>query len=281
MKHMISLLLCLISVGVVSAQGTTDNASRVELNIQYDGNLLSSKNMDKLEQMSAHMTEFYSSLGLNESLDVRLLIFKTQDEGYEYMRTLYPKDKTYQKTASDEYFKGGIAGVYMPSSKTAAILSLEHGMDRGLSVIFHEISHHYTRLLFGKKNPPVWFTEGLAEHFENMRFSKKKGWISDVSDFDKGKLKTMHMIGELEVEDLFDLTHIQFKMKLRNEGDMFYAFSHIVVVVLMNNLDHTTFKELTNRLINRKTDEKVSEIVGGIYPGGLNAYKRALHEFIL
>ena len=169
----------------------------------------------------------------------------------------------------------------MPSSKTAAILGIEHGMERGLSVIFHEISHHYTRLLFGKKNPPVWFTEGLAEHFENMRFSKKKGWVSDVSDFDKGKLKTLHMIGELEVEDLFDLTHSEFKLKLRNEGNMFYAFSHVAVVVLMNNLDHTTFKELTNRLINRKTDEKVSEIVGGIYPGGLNAYKRALHEFIL
>ena len=168
----------------------------------------------------------------------------------------------------------------MPSSKTAAILSLEHGMERGLSVIFHEISHHYTRLLFGKKNPPVWFTEGLAEHFENMRFSKKKGWVSDVSDFDKGKLKTLHMIGELEVEDLFDLTYKDFKLKLRNEGNMFYAFSHVAVVVLMDNLDKDGFKELVSRLVSRKTDEKVSEIVGEIYPGGLNAYKRALHEFI-
>ena len=281
MKRMIFLLICILSVWTGAAQETLDNGLRVELNIRYDGNLLSSKNLDKLEQMSAHMTEFYTALGLNESLDVRLLIFKTQDEGYEYMRSIYPDNKTYRKTASDEYFKSGIGGIYMPSSKTAAILGIEHGMERGLSVIFHEISHHYTRLLFGKKNPPVWFTEGLAEHFENMRFSKKKGWVSDVSDFDKGKLKTLHMIGELEVEDLFDLTHSEFKLKLRNEGNMFYAFSHVAVVVLMNNLDHTTFKELTNRLINRKTDEKVSEIVGGIYPGGLNAYKRALHEFIL
>ena len=271
----------MLSVWTGAAQETLDNGLRVELNIRYDGNLLSSKNMDKLEQMSAHMTEFYTALGLNESLDVRLLIFKTQDEGYEYMRSIYPDNKTYRKTASDEYFKSGIGGIYMPSSKTAAILGIEHGMERGLSVIFHEISHHYTRLLFGKKNPPVWFTEGLAEHFENMRFSKKKGWVSDVSDFDKGKLKTLHMIGELEVEDLFDLTHSEFKLKLRNEGNMFYAFSHVAVVVLMDTLDRDGFKELTSRLVSRKTDEKVSEIVGAVYPGGLNAYKRALHEFIL
>ena len=281
MKRMIFLLICMLSVWTGAAQETLDNGLRVELNIRYDGNLLSSKNMDKLEQMSAHMTEFYTALGLNESLDVRLLIFKTQDEGYEYMRSIYPDNKTYRKTASDEYFKSGIGGIYMPSSKTAAILGIEHGMERGLSVIFHEISHHYTRLLFGKKNPPVWFTEGLAEHFENMRFSKKKGWVSDVSDFDKGKLKTLHMIGELEVEDLFDLTHSEFKLKLRNEGNMFYAFSHVAVVVLMDTLDRDGFKELTSRLVSRKTDEKVSEIVGAVYPGGLNAYKRALHEFIL
>ena len=33
----------------------------------------------------------------------------------------------------------------------------------------------------------------------------------------------MNMIGELEVEDLFDMTHKQFIQKLRNEGNMFYA----------------------------------------------------------
>ena len=280
MRLIFFLLLWGMSVGAVSAQVTQDPVSSVELNIQYEGDQLSSKNKDKLEQMAAHMTDFYSSLGLDECLDVRLVIFKSKEEGYEYMRGIYPDKKAYQTTASDEYFKTGYGGVYMPASKTAVILGLEQGMERGLSVIFHEISHHYTRLLFGKRTPPVWFNEGLAEHFENMRFSKKKGWISDVSDFDRGKLRTMNMIGELEVEDLFDMTHKQFIQKLRNEGNMFYAFSHVAVVVLMDNLERGSFKELISRLVSRKTDEKVSEIVGEVYPGGLNAYKKALHEFI-
>ena len=280
MRLFVFLVTCAMSVGLLSAQVKPELARRAELNIQLDGAPLSSKNLDKLDRMSAYMTEFYSALGLDERLDVRLMIFKSKEEGYEYMRSIYPDNKAYQKTASDEYFKTGYGGVYMPASKTAVILGLENGMERGLSVIFHEISHHYTRLLFGKRTPPVWFNEGLAEHFENMRYTKKTGWISDVSDFDKGKLKTLDMIGELEVEDLFDLTHSQFKMKLRNEGDMFYAFSHVAVVVLMNDLDKDGFNELIARLVSRKTDEKVSKIVGDIYPGGLNAYKRSLHEFI-
>lgn len=280
MKPIIFLLICAMSVGSVYSQVKPDYVPRAELNIHLDGEPLSSKNKEKLEQMSAYMSEFYSSLGLDECLDVRLVIFKSKEEGYEYMRGIYPDKKAYQTTASDEYFKTGYGGVYMPANKTAVILGLEQGMERGLSVIFHEISHHYTRLLFGKRTPPVWFNEGLAEHFENMRFSKKKGWISDVSDFDRGKLKTMNMIGELEVEDLFDMTHKQFIQKLRNEGNMFYAFSHVAVVVLMDNLERESFKELISRLVSRKTDEKVSEIVGEVYPGGLNAYKKALHEFI-
>ena len=68
--------------------------------------------------------------------------------------------------------------------------------------------------------------------------------------------------------------------KLRNEGDMFYAFSHVAVVVLMENLDKETFSQLISRLISRKTDQKTSMIVSELYPGGLDEYKKAIYEFI-
>lgn len=277
MKRIILLSICAWITGMTAF---AQDGPMAELNIQFEGEKLSAKNIEKIERMAEHMTDFYSSFGLKEKIDVSLMIFKKKDDGYEYMRSIYPDNKTYRRTNSDDYFKTGLAGVYMPSRKTAVILGLEQGMDRGLSVIFHEISHHFTRLMFGKKTPPIWLNEGLAEHFEYMRFSKKKGWTSDVSDFDKGKLRTMYMLGELTVEDLFDLTHRDFKLKLRNEGDMFYAFSHVAVVVLMDNLDKETFSKLIHRLINRKTDQKISSIVSDLYPGGLDGYKKAIYEFI-
>ena len=274
------LMLSLFAAIDIFAQDTLSSPSSTQLHIEYEGEELSDKNIAKIKSMSQYMTDFYSDLGLRENLDVRLVIFKTKTEGYEYMRTLYPDDETYKRSKSDEYFKTGYDGFYIPASKTAVILGLESGIDRGLSVIFHEISHHFTRMLFNRVTPPVWVTEGLAEHFENMRYVKKKGWISEVSDSDKGKLRTMCMIGELDVTDLLDLSHSEFRQKLRNEGDMFYAFSHAAVVVMMNQLDSETFLLLIDEMSKRNTDQKVSEIVSEIYPGGLEAYRRDLNQFI-
>ena len=86
MKPTIFLLICAMSVGSVYAQVKPDYVPCAELNIHLDGEPLSSKNKEKLEQMSAYMSEFYSSLGLNECLEVRLVIFKSKEEGYEIGR---------------------------------------------------------------------------------------------------------------------------------------------------------------------------------------------------
>ena len=273
-------MLSLFATINIYAQNISSSSSATRLRIEYEGEELSDKNLARIRSMSEYMTDFYSDLGLKEDLDVRLIVFKTQKEGYEYLRTLYPDDDAYKWTKSDDYFKAGFAGYYIPDIKTAAILGLETGIDNGLSIIFHEISHHFTKMLFKHMGPPVWLTEGLAEHFKNMRYVKKKGWVSDVPNLDKGKLRTMNMIGELDVVDLFDLSHSEFKQKFLNEGDMFYAFAHVASVVLMNRLDKDSFRLLIDRLINRKSDQKTSEIVAEIYPGGLDAYKTDLDEFI-
>ena len=61
---------------------------------------------------------------------------------------------------------------------------------------------------------------------------------------------------------------------------MFYAFAHVAVVVMMNELDKDSFLLLIDKLINRDSEQKISEIVSEIYPGGLDAYRRDLSEFI-
>lgn len=279
MKRII-LLLSLFATINISAQDNLSSHSATQLNIEYEGVELSDKNVAKIKSMSEYMTDFYSNLGLKENLDVRLIIFKTQKEGYEYMRTLYPNDDAYKWTKSDDYFKEGFGGFYIPDRKTAVILGLEAGIDRGLAIIFHEISHHFTRLLFNRTTPPIWLTEGFAEHFENMRYVRKKGWISDVPESVKGKLRTMNMIGELDVVDLFDLSYSEFKQKFQNEGDMFYAFSHVALVVMMNELDDESFLLLIDMLIRQNSDQKSSAIVSAIYPGGLDAYREDLKKFI-
>ena len=105
MRLFVFLVTCAMSVGLLSAQVKPELARRAELNIQLDGAPLSSKNLDKLDRMSAYMMEFYSALGLDERLDVRLMIFKSKEEGYEYMRSIYPDNKAYLIIYGSQTFK--------------------------------------------------------------------------------------------------------------------------------------------------------------------------------
>ncbi|MBE6250029.1 MAG: hypothetical protein E7111_00055 [Bacteroidales bacterium] len=280
MKRLSLMLFCVLFLGQSAFSQDNAYSNNVGLDIIYEGESLSARNIEKIERMSEYMTDFYSKLGLSDDLQIHLKVFKTQEEGYGYINSIYPDRKQYRKTRSDEYFGTGTSGLYIPKMQTAVILGLEQGIDRGVRVIFHELSHHFTRRLFENRTPPIWLNEGLAEHFESMTYSKKNGWTSDVSDMEKGRLRTLYMLGELDLEGLFDMSRNEFMAKHKNEGQVYYSFAHVAVVVLMKNLDHSELAVLMSRLDNRSTDVIQSSVVSDLFPGGMEAYKRAVYEFI-
>lgn len=251
------------------------------VNVSYEGENLSAKNLSKIDMMLNHMSDFYSGFEVKETIDVTLKVFKTQDEGYAYMRGLYPNSTQYRKTTSSSYFGFGVAGVYMPATKTAAILGIEKGIDAGLKVIYHELSHHFTRLVFGRRNPPIWFNEGLAEYFEHLVYSKKKGWISEFPELDKGKLRTMIMLDELNVRNLLDMSHMEFMSRHRHEGQTYYSFSYAVVSVLLSELSDDAFRDFVGRMVRRPTDVKTSDILAAVFPGGFTAFESSIQKFIM
>lgn len=270
-------LLILISMALCFLP---DAHSRVLVNVNYEGEPLNGKNILKIEQMLGYMSDFYTSLNVHDTLDVTLIIFKTQEEGYEYMRKLYPKSSRYRKTASNSYFGSGVGGVYMPDRKTAVVLGIEKGVDRGLNVVYHELSHHFTHILFNKINPPIWFNEGLAEYFEHARYTKKKGWYVDFPDFAKGKLRTMHMLGEIDLKSLLDIDRKNFMGKQYNEGQNYYSFAFAAVTILYEKLPQDKFGAMVSRLVDRNTESSIAEIVNEVYEGGISAFERDFTSFI-
>ena len=253
----------------------------VKVNVCYDGEPLSKKNKEKLEFMLAEMSGFYSNLDVDASLDLNLIVFKTQQEGYAYMREIYPNSKQYRKTRSDAYFGSGVAGVYMPSRNTAAILGLEKGIEEGMKVIYHEISHHFTHVIFGKRTPPIWLNEGLAEYFEYLTYRKNKGWYSDFPELGKGKLRTMLMLDELRVKDLLDMPRDEFMAKHRNEGQTYYTLSHAVIAVIIAEFSAEQLREFMSRMVLRNTDMMPSDVLSSIYSGGITSFELKLQEFIM
>ena len=251
-----------------------------QVRITYTGDPLPKKAVEKIESMMGYMGGYYSALGLNGSIDVELKVFKSKKEGYRYMRSLYPGDQRYIEQPHDKTMGGGIGGVYTLARKMAVVLGMEHGTDAAISLIDHEMSHHFTGMLFsGSMFAPVWLNEGLAEHFGALRV-KKSGVVSEFPHADRGKVKTMIMLGDLNLSKFLDFTQKEFSQMHRNEGQTCYSLAHVIVAVLMENLATDRMGELVEVLKKRKRDDKVSSLLDSFYPGGLQSLEKGILEFV-
>lgn len=247
--------------------------------IRYSGDPLPIKSVEAVEQMMDYMYEFYAGIGLRENFVVELRTFKEQKEGYKFMRQLYPDKPEYQVHPKDKTYGGSIGGIYIPKQKMSIILGMEHGADKALGLIYHELSHHYTRSVFAKRNPPIWLNEGLAEHFQSLK-KTKNGFIPVFPEYIKGKIRTMYMLGELDLVNFFDLSQTEFYKIHRQEGQYYYGLSHAVVATLMQNLPSEKFSYLVNCIVERDTSQKLSGFVENIYPGGIEALEKDLLDFV-
>ena len=271
MKKLLLALLCCAVFPAISWS---------QVKIKYTGDPLPGKAIGKIESMMGYMWDYYSSMGLKEAMEVELKVFKSKKEGYRYMRSLYPDNPNYIEQPHDKTMGGGLAAVYIPKKKLAVLLGIEHGTDEALTIIYHELSHHYTRMLFqGSTYPPIWLNEGLAEHFECLKL-KRNGVVSEFPHANKGKVKTLIMLGDLNVEKFLNLSQKEFMEMHRNEGQTCYSLAHVTVTVLLENLSKAQINALVSTLQTRKPAAKVSPIVDTIYPGGLPALEKAILEFV-
>lgn len=247
--------------------------------IKYSGDPLPDKSREMINQMVDYMFDFYNRIGINEVFTVELKTFKDKGEGYKYMRGVYPNNPDYQVNIKDKTYGGRISGVYIPTKKQAVILGMEKGVAEALPVIYHELSHHFTRTVFEKRNPPIWLNEGLAEYFESLK-NTKKGFKAVFPAYIKGKIKTMHMLGELDLENFFNLSQSEFYKIHKEEGQYYYGLSHAIVATMMQNMDAGEMKSLIVKIKNRDTSQKISGFVNELYPGGIEALEEDLISFV-
>lgn len=247
--------------------------------ITYTGDPLPDKSREMIGQMVDHMFEFYNRIGIKEVFTVELKTFKDKGDGYRYMRGIYPDNPDYQVNVKDKTYGGRVGGVYMPSRKQAVILGMEKGVAEALPMIYHELSHHFTRTVFEKINPPIWLNEGLAEYFESLKRTKK-GYRAVFPEYIKGKVRTMHMLGELDLENFFNLSQSEFYKIHKEEGQYYYGLSHAVVATMMQNLGHQEIVSLVLKIKGRDTSQKISDFVEQLYPGGVKGLEEDLIVFV-
>ena len=268
-KLLLLAVITLYTVAAAAAQG----------HILYTGDPLPSKSKEMIGQMVEHMFDFYGKIGIKEIFTVELKTFKDKGEGYRYMREIYPDNPNYKVKVKSKTYGGTIGGVYIPDKKQAVILGMEKGVAEALPMIYHELSHHFTRMIFEKRNPPIWLNEGLSEYFQSLK-KTKKGYVAVFPAYIKGKVKTMHMLGELDLENFFNLSQSEFYKIHREEGQYYYGLSHAVVATLMQNVGAGKIKSLVLKIKSRDTSQKVSDFVDELYPGGIKGLEEDLIRFV-
>lgn len=249
--YVIGFLLCALPM----------NAQYVK--IDYAGDPLSEKERGKIEDFLRYEVGFYARFGLPDTLKIKLTIFDRHEDGEAYIESLgLPSLLPLSRTS----------GAYIRQKGEAVLLGREKGKERSLSVIYHELSHHFTAQVTGNR-PPSWLMEGLAEYFEHCEISKGKLKHS-LTSYEKGRIKTMYMLGEINLKEFVDADRRLFMKKQRTDESYAYILAHAVTTFWVEDVPEELLKRLFESLRDKTDKSPVSVRIDRIYPGGLKKFEQ-------
>ena len=93
-------------------------------------------------------------------------------------------------------------GIFNLKTKECSVMLVGGMKGMSLGVIRHELSHALFRSIFGTNTLP-WLNEGLSEYFQHCNVTKN-GLKHSLEPYEKGRLRTMLMLDEIRLEDIFN-----------------------------------------------------------------------------
>ncbi|QIU95030.1 hypothetical protein [Bacteroides faecium] len=234
------------------------NAQTVK--IEYSGDPLPDKDRRDIEQFISHEVNFYTQFGLPDTLTLQLHVFEDRKEALKYLESVNISLP----------FKA--SGVYSPKLQKAFILGREKGRERSLAIIYHELSHHFVRQILGKF-PPSWLNEGLSEYFEHCKVTKK-GLRHTFTEYEQGRIRTMYMLGEVDLPTFLNSGHGKFMKRQATDEQYSYILAHALVTFWIETVSKDILKSLIASLQNKNDSSTVSERIDRIYPGGFRQFEK-------
>lgn len=247
--------ICFIFLSLLYGLATAQN-----VRVNYEGDVVSDKDRRKIERMIGHEVVFYARFGLPDTLIVRLHVFNKKKEGQAYLRE---KGISVHQTT---------AGLYSPQLKKAFIIGREKGDEQSLKVIYHEMSHHFTREILGGF-PPTWLNEGLAEYFDHCEINKKGVITHELSEYEQGRIRTMYMLDEVDLPLFVNRSHKNFMHQEYTDESYSYILAHALAAFWVEKVPDELFEQLMASLQNKGDMSTVSERIERIYPGGFTQFE--------
>ncbi len=235
--------------------------------IEFNGDPLSKKEREKVEKMFLHEAEFYLQFGLPDTLTiVHLYVFEKKETAKKFQESIGVK--TWDK----------VSGLYVTAQNKIIIYGTENGRKRTLSVIYHELSHHFARHIIGV-HIPNWFNEGLARYFENSVMTEK-GIRHSLTDYEFGRIRSMYMLGEINLLEFINGLRDEFMIEeFTNEGYS-YTLSHALATFWIEQLPGDMLKRFVDPLKDVDNSSTISERIDEIYTGGFKQFEKDFADFI-
>lgn len=252
------LLLCLMFIPYcgIAAQ---------DLQIKYAGDPLSGKDKVWIERFLTSEIEFYARLGMKDTTYLKLTVFEKKQDAWDYLDSLgIPLSSLHT------------AGLYIPRRKEAVIMGREKWREQASKIIIHELTHHLSRQTI--KRLPGWLNEGLSEYFEHCDLGKK-GLKHTFSAYERGRMRTMYMLGEVDLKSFVDNAKGDFHKKLLTDEHYAYVFSHALVTFGLEVAGKEFMENFIASLNKGMNGLRNSQLIDVVYPGGFVQFERDFTDF--
>lgn len=235
------------------------------LQISYAGDPLSEKDRVWIERFLTSEIEFYARFGLKDTTNLKLTVFEKKQHAWNYLDSI-------QVPLSALH----TAGVYIPKRKEVVIIGREKWREQSSKVVVHELAHHLSRQTI--KRVPGWLNEGLSEYFEHCELGKK-GLKHTLGDYERGRIRTMYMLDEVDLKKFVDNANSDFHKKLLTDESYAYILSHALVTFGLE-VAEKEFMENFIALLNKQMGViRCSQLIDVVYPGGFVQFERDFADF--
>lgn len=117
------------------------------------------------------------------------------------------------------------------------------------------------------------FASYLTKNGQNISLIRLKTvWNAFLSSY-LGRIRTMYMLGEMDLRKFVDSDRSLFMKKQRTDEQYAYILSHLLVTFMIENVSRQVFVNLIDLLHDNTDKSKVSEKIARTYPGGFETFE--------
>lgn len=256
MKRLLLLGLILLPFCRIDAQ---------YLQLSYAGDPLPDKDKEWIERFLTYEIEFYSQFGLSDTTHLQLTVFDKRQDALDYLGEL-----------KVPLFSLHTSGMYLPKRKEAVVLGREKWREKSSKVVINGLTYHLNRQTI--KQIPGWLNVGLAEYFEHCELGKK-GLKHTLGTYELGRIRTMYMLGEMDLKSFVDNTQKDFRKKLYTDENYAYILSHALVTFGLEVAEPKFMDKFVSSLNERVGRISSWELIDSLYPGGFSQFEQDFSDF--